>query len=263
MSSKIPTSTVLRNKSSNNSSSQESPNPNRFDPNQRRLNPMNPTTGRVVEPLIVEELTDSNDSDASASDEVEDVTPLFVGSVDRNFVHGLLVSFVKLTKLSNGVDYCRVMCYSKQKNRMTDAEKSHEKKMVSLKKVISTMTLKACRITELAKYIRMPKIHLDTLPGYMEISSIIVGVLCDILTKNCGYKNVDPGNVRDYFHARFTNERNQANYVRKPKTNAVIPGVPATSNSTSVPAASNSAPAELENSKVVTQKVNMINLYVN
>ena len=70
---------------------------------------------------------------------------------------------------------------------------------------------------ELAKYLEMPKIHLDTLPGYMAISSIIVGVLVDILSNTCGYRNVDHGDIRDYFHARFTNERNQRNYKRKPK----------------------------------------------
>ena len=74
----------------------------------------------------------------------------------------------------------------------------------------------------------MPKIHLDTLPGYMAISSIIVGVLVDILSNTCGYRNVDHGDIRDYFHARFTNERNQRNYKRKPKviiTSSLVDGV--------------------------------------
>ena len=104
----------------------------------------------------------------------------------------------------------------KQKSRLTKSEKLHEKKMVSLiKKIISTMALKACRIKELAKYLEMSKIHLDTLPGYMVITSIIFGVLVDILSNTCGYRNVDHGDIRDYFHARFTNERNQRNYVRR------------------------------------------------
>ncbi len=97
------------------------------------------------------------------------------------------------------------MCYIKQKSRLTESEKLREKKMVSLKKIISTMALKACRIKELSKYLEMSKIHLDTLPGYVAITSIIVGVLVDILSNTCGYRNVDHGDIRIFMQSSLTN----------------------------------------------------------
>jgi len=230
-------------KSSNSSfgDSQESTYSNKSDKNQRRLNPSNPTTGRVIAPKedSDDESSQSDNNDSVESNDVEDVSHLHTGWVNKDFVYGLLLSFVKHSKLSTGVDFCRVMCYQKSTNKLTESEKLHQKKMISLKKIISTMALKACRIKELAKYLDMPKIHLDTLPGYMAISSIIVGVLVDILSNTCGYRNVDHGDIRDYFHARFTNERNQRNYKRKPKeinTSSMVDGV-----SSALPTDSNDA----------------------
>ena len=184
-SSKSSSKGMNESKKSSNSSfgdSQESTYSNKSDKNQRRLNPSNPTTGRVIAPKedSDDESSQSDNNDSVESNDVEDVSHLHTGWVNKDFVYGLLLSFVKHSKLSTGVDFCRVMCYQKSTNKLTESEKLHQKKMISLKKIISTMALKACRIKELAKYLDMPKIHLDTLPGYMAISSIIVGVLVDI-----------------------------------------------------------------------------------
>ena len=206
-------------KTSTSFDSQESQYSNRSDGRQTTLNLKNPTTGRVLKPVVLSEDSESNSecNNSVTSDDVEDVTHLHVGFVNKAFLKKLLLSFVKHVKLSKGVDFLRVMCYEKKKNRMSEEEKQYEKKMVLLKKVISTMTLQACRIDVLEKYLLMPKIHLDTLPGYMGITAIVVEVITEVLMNTCGYRNVDPGDIRDYFHGRFTNERNQKNYHRKPK----------------------------------------------
>ena len=240
-----------KSSNSNKEDSQESVYSSKSDKNQTRLNPANPTTGRVIEPMEDSDLESSQSKTdySEESNEVEDVSHLHTGWVNKDFVYGLLLSFVKHSKLSTGVDFCRVMCYQKSTNKLTESEKLHQKKMISLKKIISTMALKACRIKELAKYLEMPKIHLDTLPGYMAISSIILGVLVDILINTCGYRNVDHGDIRDYFHARFTNERNQRNYKRKPKaiiTSSLVNGV-----SSALPADSNDAVSSFGNIKFI------------
>ena len=77
--------------SSSRDDSQESLYSNKSDKNQRRLNPSNPTTGKVIEP---EQDSDSESSQSKSnisveSDEVQDVTHLHVGWVDKPFLKGL------------------------------------------------------------------------------------------------------------------------------------------------------------------------------
>ena len=68
---------------------------------------------------------------------------------------------------------------------------------------------------ELNEFLFKPKIHLDKLPAYMSITASIVSILVDVFKKRSGFVNVNHGNVKDYFHKRFANERNQFNYTQK------------------------------------------------